>query len=540
MIRVLFIILTTCAVSYAQHPLSDPNNNGGWILNPYVSDEFSGSSLDKSKWWILGENGDYRHKWKGRAPGQYAGHNVRVESGNLILTSQWEPTFEFANEKHAESGIWYGGTLDSRDLSKPITHASVMSEAFFRYGYMEIRAKIANAPVVSAFWTTGYHSEFDMMENYGKLPQDNPENKPLNLERRQRTNIINWDPDIATNHQNWKVEDDMNIRLAEGYHVYGFEWDRDYIKTYFDGTLLRLVSREDLESNNQWRHDYPQEIWFDNEVFYWYGLPSEVDLTIPAEFKIDYVLIWQKEVTPPDFDALGFEGPFYFQGRSINWWNSPTAKWRIKSDKPASGDFSLKFKHVGSFSGNYSTFSPYGSINLPSGTNIVKFKIWVDPSTEIDQIEFILNNPYKKIVFDLSSVTKGTWVEISENFNRSDPSNQNLSNGDRLQITIRSEQIKTSSALLYVDDIVFNDNSLDFRMIKREFQVYPNPASDVLHLVTPSPGAVALFDLKGTLVYSDYIDNPNTIVDTTVLSEGIYFVTYTYNSHKLTKKLILK
>ena len=82
-------------------PVSDPQNAGQWILNESLSDEFNGTILDKTKWWILGENGDYRSKWKGRAPGQFAPQNVRVENGDLILTSRWEPDFVFANEKQA-------------------------------------------------------------------------------------------------------------------------------------------------------------------------------------------------------------------------------------------------------------------------------------------------------------------------------------------------------------------------------------------------------------------------------------------------------
>ena len=56
---------------------------------------------------------------------------------------------------------------------------------------------------------------------------------------------------------------------------------------------------------------YPQELWLDTEVFSWYGLPEMADLINAAEFKIDYVRIWQKEISNPNYNALGFEGPFY-------------------------------------------------------------------------------------------------------------------------------------------------------------------------------------------------------------------------------------
>ena len=526
-------------ISKGQNPASDPANAGGWTLNTNLSDEFNGTQLDKNKWWILGENNDYRHKWKGRAPGQFVPHNVKVENGNLVLMSQWEPSYTFANEKN--NGVYYGGTASSADNSKPITQACIMSETFFKYGYMEIRAKIADAPVTSAFWTTGYHSEIDMVENYGKRPIGNPENTNASIEMKQRTNMILWDPDVPSNHQNWKVEDNMGVRLAEDYHVYGFEWDKDYIKTYVDGVLLRHVTRATLESNNQWRHDHPQELWFDAEVFYWYGLPSQTDLASPAEYKIDYVRIWQKEINGPHFNALGFEGPFYFQGRSVQWWNNAAAKWRIKDDKKASGDFSMRFQHSGSFSGNYSTFTPYGSLSLPSGQNNVKFKIWIDPNTSVDEIEMVLQNPWISLKFDLTGVQKGQWVEVSKNFNRNSASNTSLTNGDRIQIKLQSAKINGSQALLYIDDIVFNNSTAsvgDADLFK--FKIYPNPVRDSIKISSQENGELAIYNLSGQEVRS--IDKTSDEIEINVsdISSGIYVVKLTSGNRVATKKVIIE
>ncbi|TYA92120.1 T9SS type A sorting domain-containing protein [Seonamhaeicola marinus] len=516
-ILLLTIFLTNATIG--QNPMSDPTNADGWTLNTTISDEFNGSELDKTKWWILGENGDYRNKWKGRAPGQYAPHNVKVEGGELVLTSQWEPTFNFANEIH--QGTYYGGSA-SDDNSKPITHACVMSETFFKYGYMEIRAKLADAPVMSAFWTTGYHSEIDMIEIMGKLPIGNPTNRPADLRRRYRTNMINWDPDIPSNHQNWKVEDDMNVNLAEAYHVYGFEWDEDYIKTYLDGVLVRHATRAELEANDQWRHDTPQELWFDNEVFSWYGLPSQADLATPAEFKIDYVRIWQKNITAPDFDYLGFEGPAYFQGRSQPWWNGPAAQWRIKNEKPASGDFSIRFQHSGTFSGNYTTFSPYGSLSLPAGSNQVNFKIWIDPSTSISELRMILENPWTVLDIDVSGVQKGQWVEVSKTFSRSAASNTSLTNGDRIRLMLQSADVSGAQALFYVDDINFANTLSTSKANTIDFSIYPNPTHDALHINSPLNGIVKVFDITGVLVKTFKKESRITKVDSLNLVSGVY------------------
>ena len=82
-------------------PFSDPSNEGGWVLNEELSDEFEGNSIDTSKWFVEGQNGDY-YIWKGRAPSQFVPHNVIVEEGKLKLRTQWEPDYAFASESYAD------------------------------------------------------------------------------------------------------------------------------------------------------------------------------------------------------------------------------------------------------------------------------------------------------------------------------------------------------------------------------------------------------------------------------------------------------
>ncbi|WP_136481990.1 T9SS type A sorting domain-containing protein [Cognatitamlana onchidii] len=533
-----FFAIGLCSlVNTAQNPLSDPTNNDGWILNTTMSDEFNGSELDKTKWWILGENGDYRSKWKGRAPGQFASHNVIVDDGNLIIRSQWEPTFNFANEQL--DGIYYGGGRRD-DNSRPITQACVMSETFFKYGYMEVRAKIADAPVTSAFWTTGYHSEIDMVENYGKRPIGNPRGTNSIIERKQRTNMINWDPDIPSNHRNWKVENDMGIRLAEDYHVYGFEWDKDYIRTYFDGNLLRSETRQNFESNNQWRHDHPQELWLDSEVFYWYGTPAEADLVTPAEFKIDYVRIWQKEINGPSFNALGFEGPFYYQGRSTRWWNSGSVPWRIKNEKPASGDFSMRFQRSSPFSGNYTTFTPYGSLSLPAGNNELKFKIWIDPSTTVNALKIILENPWEFLNFDLTGVQKGEWVELSQSFSRTSPSNTSLTNGDRMRVQLNSSDIVSSEVLLYIDDFEFQNTLSVTKEQVLDFSLFPNPAKSRVTFRSNDNGKIHIYNISGILISTTEKQKESVDLDVSNLSSGVYIARFISNNRTAIKKIIIE
>ncbi len=541
LIRISLLMGVFFAFNFLQgqpFPLSDSLNLGGWILNPHVSDEFNDSLLDRSKWWILGENGDYRNKWKGRAPGQFAAHNVRLEDGDLILTSQWEPGFDFATGKN--NGVFYGGTETSADGSKPITQACVMSEAFFKYGYMEIRCKAADAPVTSSFWTTGYHSEIDMVENFGKRPIGNPRNQSEALERKYRTNMIIWDPDAPSNHQNWKVEDVLDVRVASDYLVFGFEWDSGFVKTYYNGQLMRTVTRQELEAKNQWRHDAPQELWFDSEVFYWYGLPNQADLASPAEYRIDYVRVWQKELSGPAFDALGFEGPFYFQGRSQPWWSSPASNFRLKTDKTYEGDFSLRYQGAVSPSGTYSIFSPFGSIDLPAGSNTVSMQVWLDPGTHVDEIELVLNSPWAVVPIDLSMLPKGQWVQVVEAFNRNAASNPSITGGDRLQIRVRGNDISsnTSEALFYLDNISFNTATVDVRGKNTvPFSIYPNPASDFIEITASDRGTIQLTNSLGKVVKIQAKKGLTEKLSVADLSPGIYLVTLIFAQGRATQKI---
>ncbi|AZQ63190.1 T9SS type A sorting domain-containing protein [Flammeovirga pectinis] len=564
--RFFWLLLLT--VSYSAmgqiNPVSDPENSQKWVLNKWVSDEFNGSELNKTKWWILGENNDYRNKWKGRAPGQFAPQNVKVEGGKLILTSQWEPSFLFANETN--DGYYYGGSATAADLSSPITQACVMSETFFQYGYMEIKCKIADAPVTSAFWTTGYHSEIDMVENYGKRPIGNPENRPTDLENKYRTNLISWDPDQPEDHKDWKVEKVMDVRMAADYYIFGFEWDKEYVKTYFNGQLIQSATREELEAKNQWKHDYPQEIWFDSEVFRWYGLPTQQDLTTPAEFLIDYVRIWQKEETKSFFDALSFEGPFYFNGRSINWWSGKNSYWRMKSDKALTGDFSLRFQHEAPFNGDYSIFSPYGSIDLPEGANSIAFSIWIDESTSVDELDIILNKPFTTVTIDISNVEKGKWIKIETPFSRSSSSDTNIINGDRLQIKLKSSNIKSNTALIYIDDIAFKASNNgatpeypfpDDTYPEQEYpdsdiptgindinkvnwDIYPNPTSTTFTVKSILNGSIKIYNSTGVLIQTISKNNQDVIVPIQGFTKGIYYVVFETIEHVVTRRLIIE
>lgn len=298
-------------------PLSDPENIGDWTYNEDVSDEFEGSEIDEDRWFIVGkfENGKpvYKHPdlpkkwvWKGRAPSQFSGRNYRLDDGKLILETRWEPNFPFTDEIRKPV---FGDALPHENL----TTACFISRKFFTYGYIEIKSKAADAEVTSAFWSMGKGIEIDFFEQFG----DHRDPEKNHLDKELWWSLRDWNPDIAdTGKPVYTEHKDLGFRVADDFHVYGFEWDEKGFKYYVDGKLISTVTADDvrasaLENRNvdssydAWIANRPISLWLDQETFPWHGIPdSKEDLEANSpegekedgvvDFEIEYVRVWQK------------------------------------------------------------------------------------------------------------------------------------------------------------------------------------------------------------------------------------------------------
>ena len=273
------------------YPFSDPNNSGNWALNKEVSDEFDAATIDEDKWYIVGkfENGkpvykdpDYpnRNVWKGRAPSQFSGRNYRLEGGKLILETRWEPDFPFADDNKQ---TW--GKDNKIEKFANLTTACFIGRREFKYGYMEIKSKAADAEITSAFWATGSQTELDIFEQFGDHRQKGKEW----MDRELWWSIHDWSKEgkgksVYTEHL------DYGFRVADDFHVFGCEWDKDFLKFYADGKLIKEVTR--LEAGDGWVVVNPLKLWVNSVTWSWHGLPVQSDL--PSSFQIDYIRVWQK------------------------------------------------------------------------------------------------------------------------------------------------------------------------------------------------------------------------------------------------------
>jgi len=295
-------------------PYSDPENTAGWVLNAEVSDEFDAPTIDEDKWYVVGkfENGKPVYKdpdhpnrkvWKGRAPSQFSGRNYRLEDGKLILETRWEPDFPFSDEKQPP---W--GKNGKVEKFENITTACIIGRREFKYGYMEIKSKAADAEITSSFWATGSQTELDIFEQFG----DHRMKDKLHLDRELWWSIHDWSK-TGKGKTTYTEHLDYGFRVADDFHVYGFEWDERGIKYYVDGKLVTKASKEKIDAwakKKGFEMGYvitgPIHIWLDQETFPWHGVPDskeDLELNSPegekddgiVDFEIEYVRVWQKK-----------------------------------------------------------------------------------------------------------------------------------------------------------------------------------------------------------------------------------------------------
>lgn len=239
-----------------RYPLWDQDNRGNWQLFEPMTDRFKGHRLDPMKW------SDHYPTWLGRQPAWFNPENVRVANG-LTLTARVQD----APPNLAPQGYHTFST------------AAVQSKSEVLYGAFEIRARPMNSSVSSAFWFSSndhdHATELDVFEIGGKAK---------GFERKDHMTVHVWNTPEVHDHQGLGGVFLNDKPLADEFHTYGFEWDPQEIKFYFDGVLVR-------KGPNPYWH-YPLVMDFDCETMPdWFGLPDPADL--PSTFSIDYVRAWQ-------------------------------------------------------------------------------------------------------------------------------------------------------------------------------------------------------------------------------------------------------
>ncbi len=287
--------------------LPDIPNQNRWQLVDNMSDEFEGASLDATKWHVqgapnFGQSAYYYSNFTGRDTWRYETQNARVEDGLLRITSRFDPDPSDPNQPNA---LW--------------STAGVVANHTFQYGYMEVRARTADAAVASSFWTTGRTgtgscydapntcSEIDVFEIFGS-PLPAP--RDTQRDRRYWSSVHDWSQPGGPS--TWTDTDTyLDFNPALDFHTYGVDWDENSITFYVDGEVLRTVTRAQVESEGlnggRWAAIDPSRIWVDSEIFEWM-LEPPANASFSVDYDIDYIRVWQRDRLEADFNGDGVVG----------------------------------------------------------------------------------------------------------------------------------------------------------------------------------------------------------------------------------------
>lgn len=244
-------------------PLSDQENKSGWIKADEFSDEFDGVTLDTNKWTVG------MTWWQGRQPGWFSPNNVQVIDGQLHLSMRKEAVPDRLKDR------------GYHDYTSAALHAKTRSG----YGYYEIKARPMNSGGSSSFWFQNtdqtafpkWSTEIDIFELCGKSATH---------DRRDYMTVHVFSTPDEKRHWQIGAYWESPKRLAEDFHVYGFEWDPAELRWFVDGVLVRTVQ------NTHWHQ--PLILTFDSETMpEWFGMPDDADL--PSTFSVDYVRAWTKK-----------------------------------------------------------------------------------------------------------------------------------------------------------------------------------------------------------------------------------------------------
>jgi len=266
--------------------------HGQWELMPEFTDEFDGAALDEAKWHPRNPG------WLGRQPGYFHTQNVTVSDGQLHITMKHEDLPDVPKGYHT------------------YTCGAVKSKATVRYGYFEARCRAMKSRGSSAFWfyegTPEVWTEIDVFEIGGGAPGHETTD---HMNAHVFHTLVNPDRHWSTGGK-WLSP----TPLADAFHVYGLEWDKDVLVYYVDGAEVRRMP------NTHWHQ--PLTLNFDSETMPdWFGLPA-LD-TLPSTFSIDYIRAWRRLDGPqdPSPSAVTFQ---FFGERAKAAKNQPLT-WRLKT-----------------------------------------------------------------------------------------------------------------------------------------------------------------------------------------------------------------
>ncbi|MBI2272115.1 MAG: glycoside hydrolase family 16 protein [Bacteroidetes bacterium] len=210
-----FILFASFLFCYGQIPVNDP----AWTLQSSVSDDFTGTSLNASKWTKVGDS------IPGHGLEMMYYRNVTVAGGRLKIK--------------ADTLLWNAPYTGGAYTPYHYQSGEIISQSTYKYGYIEINAKFptGNKLYWPAFWYwnsycagNGWYEEVDICEN-GETESFDQHSMGTNFH-------IQYTPNCGTD-----LTRGVSItglpQLNQAYHKYALQWNPGGVYFYFDDSLVR-------------------------------------------------------------------------------------------------------------------------------------------------------------------------------------------------------------------------------------------------------------------------------------------------------------
>ena len=381
----ILIFTTVFMIAFAS--IMAENKNEKWKL--VWSDEFNGTSLDKTKWgydigngfwsgdtWISGWGNNEKEYYTDREK------NVKVSDGKLVITA------------HKES---YKGQAAGSQATFDYTSGKIKTKDLFskKYGRFEIRAKLPTGkglwpaiwllPQEDVYGGWATSGEIDIVEGWGS--------KPDRVAGTLHYGSV-WPKNVHTG------EDYIfKNSTVEEFHDYVLEWLPGEMRWYVNGELYQVQNNWYARNSNE-ALDYTYPAPFDQPFYMilnvavggWFDGDPDRATTFPQTMEIDYIRV---------YDLEGGYDENVQKPRLVNKEQLPaTAKKAINGNFIYNGDF----KNDGA---NWQLLSHFGGNAKYSFEQINNQKF-----LKAD-IEKAGEQTYSIQVIQEAPILKGNWYKLS-------------------------------------------------------------------------------------------------------------------------------
>jgi beta-glucanase (GH16 family) len=265
-----WILLLSLGILVASCKAKESTATGGNELQLVWQDEFEYSGLPDSTRWSYDTAGNSTG-WGNNELQFYTSHrkeNAEVDNGTLKIRALLE---NFQNRKYTSSRL--------------VTR----HKGDWLYGRVEVRARLPRGigcwPAIWMLptdWEYGGwpdSGEIDIMEQVGF----NPDTVFASVHTQSYNHVIGTQKSMGT-----RVRD-----LADRFHVFAIEWDKDSIRTYLDQTKYFSFPNEGT-GYKEWPFDKRFHLILNIAVGgNWGGMKGVDDNGLPYLMEVDYVRVYQ-------------------------------------------------------------------------------------------------------------------------------------------------------------------------------------------------------------------------------------------------------